>query len=124
LTADAALDQPGLVAVLVCHAFALFVAISIAANISGHLTIRNDVYRFGVILLELLTGRSASGGYTEYQSVRRYVQTLKPDLSAYATNPKAAVDSLLSLLVKAEKVVPKDMRQNTPVKVGATAGLR
>nr|GEW31774.1 apyrase 2-like [Tanacetum cinerariifolium] len=144
-----------------------------------HLTVRNDVYRFRVILLELLTGRSASGGYTEYQSVRRYVQTvssgggvalltrvvipksvlvrldsqgqlkvhssgvlwkkqgggdaaitfispltvygsasgryteyqssrryvqmLKPGLSAYATDPKAAVDSLLPLLEKAEK---------------------
>ncbi|PWA55518.1 delta tonoplast integral protein [Artemisia annua] len=35
--ADAALDLPGLVAVAICHAFALFVAVSIAANISrGH----------------------------------------------------------------------------------------
>ncbi|GKD18422.1 apyrase 2, partial [Tanacetum coccineum] len=55
---------------------------------------------------------------------------LKPGLSAYAidpkavTDPKAITDSLLPLLEKAEKVVPKDMRQNTPVKVGTTAGLR
>lgn len=35
LTADAALDPSGLVAVAVCHGFALFVAVSIAANISG-----------------------------------------------------------------------------------------
>ncbi|XVF51761.1 hypothetical protein PTKIN_Ptkin04bG0210500 [Pterospermum kingtungense] len=35
LTSDAALDPPGLVAVAVAHAFALFVGVSIAANISG-----------------------------------------------------------------------------------------
>ncbi|KAL8223312.1 hypothetical protein R6Q57_018787, partial [Mikania cordata] len=35
LTSDAALDPPGLVAVAVCHGLALFVAVSIAANISG-----------------------------------------------------------------------------------------
>lgn len=35
LTADAALDPAGLVAVAVAHAFALFVGVSIAANISG-----------------------------------------------------------------------------------------
>ncbi|XP_019193749.1 PREDICTED: aquaporin TIP2-1-like [Ipomoea nil] len=35
LTADAALDPAGLVAVAVCHGLALFVAVAIAANISG-----------------------------------------------------------------------------------------
>jgi len=35
VTSDAALDPAGLVAVAVAHAFALFVAVSIAANISG-----------------------------------------------------------------------------------------
>lgn len=51
-------------------------------------------------------------------------EQLQPGLSAHANDPKAAADSLLPLLDKAEKVVPKDVRQNTPVKVGATAGLR
>ncbi|KAK1429215.1 hypothetical protein QVD17_11420 [Tagetes erecta] len=51
-------------------------------------------------------------------------EQLKPGLSAHATDPKEAADSLLPLLEKAEKAVPQDMRQNTPVKVGATAGLR
>ncbi|KAI3738591.1 hypothetical protein L2E82_28628 [Cichorium intybus] len=49
---------------------------------------------------------------------------LKPGLSAYAKDPKAAADSLLPLLQKAENAVPQNKRQNTPVKVGATAGLR
>ncbi|KAK3027068.1 hypothetical protein RJ639_040900 [Escallonia herrerae] len=39
LTSDAALDPSGLVAVAICHGFALFVAVSIAANISGGHTI-------------------------------------------------------------------------------------
>ncbi|KAI3826375.1 hypothetical protein L1987_00423 [Smallanthus sonchifolius] len=46
---------------------------------------------------------------------------LKPGLSANAKDPKAAAKSLLPLLEKAEKVVPRNMRKNTPVKVGATA---
>ncbi|KAI3688090.1 hypothetical protein L1987_81798 [Smallanthus sonchifolius] len=51
-------------------------------------------------------------------------EQLKPGLSAYPTDPKKAADSLLPLLEKAEKVVPQNMLQDTPVKVGATAGLR
>ncbi|KAI3823319.1 hypothetical protein L1987_04754 [Smallanthus sonchifolius] len=51
-------------------------------------------------------------------------EQLKPGLSAHVANPKEAADSLLPLLEKAEKVIPQDMRKNTPVKVGATAGLR
>ncbi|XP_024983087.1 apyrase 1-like [Cynara cardunculus var. scolymus] len=49
---------------------------------------------------------------------------LKPGLSRYANDPKGASDSLLPLIEKAENAVPQDMRQNTPVKLGATAGLR
>ncbi|KAL9405914.1 hypothetical protein Peur_002886 [Populus x canadensis] len=48
LTTDAALDPPGLVAVAVAHAFALFVGVSIAANISGgHL---NPAVTFGLAI--------------------------------------------------------------------------
>ncbi|KAF3512130.1 hypothetical protein F2Q69_00003572 [Brassica cretica] len=35
LTSDAALDTSALVAIAVCHGFALFVAVAIGANISG-----------------------------------------------------------------------------------------
>lgn len=57
LTSDAALDPAGLVAVAVCHALALFVAVSIGANISGgHV---NPAVTFGLALggqITILTG--------------------------------------------------------------------
>ncbi|KAI9110994.1 hypothetical protein K1719_017869 [Acacia pycnantha] len=57
LTKDAALDPAGLVAVAVAHAFALFVGVSVAANISGgHL---NPAVTFGLIIggnITVLTG--------------------------------------------------------------------
>lgn len=43
---------------------------------------------------------------------------LKPGLSFYAKDPQAAAKSLLSLLDKAESVVPLDLRSKTPVRVG------
>ncbi|KAH6816045.1 apyrase 2 [Perilla frutescens var. hirtella] len=51
-------------------------------------------------------------------------EQLKPGLSAYAKDPEAAAKSLSSLLEKAEAAVPEELRHITPVKVGATAGLR
>ncbi|KAL2529850.1 apyrase 2 [Forsythia ovata] len=48
----------------------------------------------------------------------------KPGLSSFAKDPKAAADSLLVLLEKAEAAVPRELHHNTPVRVGATAGLR
>ncbi|WVZ09307.1 hypothetical protein V8G54_013837 [Vigna mungo] len=57
VTKDAALDPTGLVAVAVAHAFALFVGVSVAANISGgHL---NPAVTFGLAVggnITLLTG--------------------------------------------------------------------
>lgn len=57
LTSDAALDPAGLVAVAVAHAFALFVGVSIAANISGgHL---NPAVTLGLAIggnITILTG--------------------------------------------------------------------
>ncbi|GMP91529.1 hypothetical protein CsSME_00042196 [Camellia sinensis var. sinensis] len=47
-TSDAALDPSGLVAVAICHGFALFVAVSVGANISGgHV---NPAVTFGLAL--------------------------------------------------------------------------
>lgn len=57
LTSGAALDPAGLVAVAVCHGFALFVAVSVGANISGgHV---NPAVTFGLALggqITILTG--------------------------------------------------------------------
>lgn len=57
VTSDAALDPAGLVAVAVAHAFALFVGVAIAANISGgHL---NPAVTFGLAIggnITILTG--------------------------------------------------------------------
>lgn len=57
ITSDAALDPAGLVAVAIAHAFALFVGVSIAANISGgHL---NPAVTFGLAIggnITIITG--------------------------------------------------------------------
>ncbi|KAL6218883.1 hypothetical protein ACLB2K_012090 [Fragaria x ananassa] len=52
-----------------------------------------------------------------------FLQT-KPGLSSYASNPHSAALSLSDLLHKAEAAVPKDLHLFTPVRVGATTGLR
>lgn len=49
---------------------------------------------------------------------------IKPGLSSFKTDPKAAADSLLPLLARAQKVVPASQWRQTPVFLRATAGLR
>ncbi|XP_051142362.1 apyrase 2-like [Andrographis paniculata] len=57
------------------------------------------------------------------QDLELFLKT-KGGLSKYAKDPVAAANSLSSLLEQAEAAVPKELRPKTPVRVGATAGLR
>ena len=45
-------------------------------------------------------------------------------ISSYADDPELAGKSLETILSSAEKHVPKDMHDATPVFLGATAGMR
>ncbi|KAL0352638.1 UNVERIFIED_CONTAM: putative apyrase 1 [Sesamum angustifolium] len=56
--------------------------------------------------------------------VLKCVLQITPGLSSYEHDPEAAALSLKPLLQSAEAVIPADLRAQTPVRLGATAGLR
>ncbi|XP_068162398.1 ectonucleoside triphosphate diphosphohydrolase 1 isoform X2 [Antennarius striatus] len=47
-----------------------------------------------------------------------------PGISSYASNPVGAGDSLTDCMLEAKKQIPKSRHQDTPLYLGATAGMR
>ena len=102
LTADAALDPQGLVAVAVAHAFALFVGVSIAANVSGgHL---NPAVTFGLAIggnITVLTGIL----YVVNQLVGSIVACA---LLKFVTNDKVCAYSAVQVITHQHKIRIKE----------------
>ncbi|XP_020229556.1 nucleoside-triphosphatase [Cajanus cajan] len=53
-----------------------------------------------------------------------FYDKITPGLSSYEDDPEEAAETLIPLLEEAESLVPEDLRSSTPVRLGATAGLR
>jgi apyrase len=57
---------------------------------------------------------------SDNNSVPLSLSQKKPGLSAYASDPREAALSLVSLIDKAKEVIPTELRDQTPVRVGVS----
>jgi len=86
--------------------------------------------RYGIMFDAGSTGSRVHVFHFEYAAdgsvtlLKELFEQLKPGLSSFAKDPKAAAESLVPLLDKATADVPKDAARCTPIVLKATAGLR
>lgn len=95
---------------------------------------KNDVCRFFAIVIDAgSTGtrlhlyrfvHNIDPNGVPFQIEQEIFQEVKPGLSSFASNPKAAAQSLAPLLQRATNEIPRDIWEKTPITLKATAGLR
>ncbi|GFR62725.1 ectonucleoside triphosphate diphosphohydrolase [Elysia marginata] len=71
--------------------------------------------------------KARSGDFVDNDGVRlesEYFQSVEPGISSYSKHPQEAANSLMPMLKRSLKHVPKELQEQTLVTLKATAGLR